>query len=110
MGVRFVRRSDRSFHPDGPDEAHLETAIGYQLGLKSPLGHGSWFRRSAVVGAEVQWLHSRDRDRVRIAITPGLELKRPGNQRLLLQVSLGVGVFGAGAGTVYPGVAVGYRW
>ena len=74
------------------------------------MGTGSFVQRTAVLAAEAQWLYGGEEERVRVQVAPGLEIDRPSERRLLVHLTLSVTAAGAEAGTVSPGLSLGYRW
>jgi hypothetical protein len=109
IGVRSIKEPTQ-FRQIGSGRPHLEVAVGGQLSLQPLLGQESVLRRSAVIGAEVQWLHDHHPDHVRLQVNPGFSIERPSDRRLLIQFPVAVMVRGAGIGDVSPGISIGYRW
>ena len=108
IGVRLFRESP-SVRYRARLESYFEAAVGYQFALQPVVGAGSFVQRTAVLGTEAQWLSGR-KDRFRVQVAPGLEIDRPSDRRLLVHLTLSVTAAGAEAGTVSPGLSLGYRW
>jgi hypothetical protein len=109
LGVRFFR-DEPSLRYRARLQSYFEAAAGYQFALQPVVGTGSFVQRTGVLAAEAQWLHARGEGRVRLQVAPGLEIDRPSNRRLRVHLTLSVTAAGANAGTVSPGLSVGYRW
>jgi hypothetical protein len=109
IGARSVKSTGR-FRTVGSGRLHLEVATGYQFSLRPLLGTGSWLGRSAVLGAEAQWLHSDRSDHLRLEVAPGVEIEQSSDHRLLVHLTVGVAAAGPASGRIAPGVSLGYRW